>query len=128
MSLWDRVRNFFVTDIEILLSQDKENPWMDWSSSTVGGGALTVVGHEEKFRVIFHGGYLGGPGSYKIFRKKNGEELKIRRTASDSVDVIFADQATSLSLRIGEEKPVPFSNGTMRAKRIRHKHFELFPR
>ena len=131
MGLWQRIRDHFITDIEVVLEQPFDAPFREVASSTVGGGALSTFGQANRLRWVFHGGHPGN-GTHVVLENACGDRLTIRRTSSGSVKLDQHDpragtqRGTSVDVSIGGTVSLRLGGLSFTVRRFRHKYILAF--
>ncbi len=134
MGLWERIRNYLASDIEISLAQRPEAPYATLHESTELGGAITKVSREEDLRVVFHDGFPMNFGSFVLLHSMgDGSVVTVYRTSRDSVTIFVSrdsgDSRTKehrLRIGVGQTKAIADPlNRPIFIRRIRHRDFVL---
>ena len=137
MGILRAIRDYFVTDIEVVLSTGDGAEYDFRESSTVDGGALSRTVTDSEMRIVFHGrAGLPGRGTFVRFGLKDGHELTIRRVPFARVEMLMTPQGQPETV-VARKIVVPdlgslilfrdpYGNtGTVR--RMRHRDYQLFP-
>ncbi len=137
LELWRRLRDFLLTDVEVVFALHPDEPLQLLRSETNGGACVSIT-TDDDYRHVFFGSFGSFAFSLLVLRDPLGNLMAVSRGPFGRVLVMTSAVGLPLERRVqehdlrvslgGEGVRVPDPRGgEIRIRRLRHRDFRLYP-